>query len=62
MTKKDKELLEKLRTAYQVCKECGSKYGRYVVGCSSTWIGTCDVCEREQIGVTESRDWNYLKK
>jgi hypothetical protein len=62
MNKREKELLKKLRTAYQVCRECGDKYGRYVVGCSSVWIGKCQVCDKEGVGVTESRDYNYLSE
>lgn len=61
MNIKDKEIQRKLNNAYQVCNECGMKYGRYVVGCSSRWIGKCDVCGIET-GVTEARDYNYLKK
>lgn len=49
MLKKDRELLKKLRTAYQVCNECGLKYGKYVVGCSSRWQGECDVCGNDKI-------------
>ena len=52
------EVLEK---AYQVCKDCGTKYGEYSVGCSSTWEGECDVCG-ETKGVTEKRDYGYLEK
>ena len=52
------EVLEK---AYQVCKDCGKKYGEYSVGCSSTWEGECDVCG-ETKGVTEKRDYGYLEK
>jgi hypothetical protein len=37
------------------------KYGKYSVGCSSTWEGDCDVCG-EHKGVTEVRDWGYLSK
>jgi hypothetical protein len=37
------------------------KYGKYSVGCSSTWEGTCEVCG-ETKGVTEVRDWGYLSK
>ena len=44
-----------------VCKDCGEKYGKYSVGCSSTWMGTCGVCGEEK-GVTEVRDWGYLTK
>jgi hypothetical protein len=52
---------EKLLTADVVCNDCGSKYGKYSVGCSSVWEGTCDVCG-ETKGVTEVRDWGYLTK
>ena len=50
-----------LKNADVVCKDCGSKYGTYSVGCSSTWIGTCNVCGQER-PVTEVRDWNYLRE
>jgi len=52
------EVLEK---AYQVCRDCGTKYGEYSVGCSSVWQGECDVCG-ETKGVTEKRDYGYLEK
>ena len=52
---------EKLSCAEVVCKDCGSKYGKYSVGCSSMWEGTCDVCD-EKKPVTEVRDWGYLTK
>jgi hypothetical protein len=54
-------LLNKLQGAYTVCKDCGSKYGEYSVGCSSVWEGKCDVCG-ENKPVTESRDYGYLNK
>ena len=41
--------------------DCGKKYGRYSVGCSSVWEGTCDVCG-ERKGITEVRDFGYLQK
>ena len=53
--------LSTLKNADVVCKDCGSKYGHYSVGCSSTWIGKCNVCGQEK-SVTEVRDWNYLKE
>jgi DNA-binding protein H-NS len=55
------EVLNKLQGAYTVCKDCGSKYGEYSVGCSSTWEGKCDVCG-ETKPVTEARDYGYLNK
>jgi hypothetical protein len=54
-------LLTCLIQADVVCRDCGSKYGKYSVGCSSTWEGTCEVCG-ERKGVTEVRDWGYLSK
>ena len=56
-----KTLYEKLLTAEVVCRDCGSKYGKYSVGCSSTWEGTCDVCEQDK-PITEVRDWGYLTR
>jgi hypothetical protein len=50
-----------LKNAQVVCKDCGSKYGTYSVGCSSTWQDKCDVCG-ETKGVTEVRDYAYLIK
>jgi hypothetical protein len=52
---------EKLDCAEVVCCDCGEKYGKYSVGCSSVWLGTCDVCD-EHKPVTEVRDWGYLTK
>ncbi len=57
----EKGLLKRLQDAEVVCKDCGSKYGKYSVGCSSTWEGKCNVCG-ETKGVTEIRDWGYLDK
>jgi len=54
-------LYNKLVQADVVCKECGSKYGKYSVGCSSLWEGVCDVCG-ERKPITEVRDWGYLGK
>jgi hypothetical protein len=54
-------LYTKLLQAEIVCRDCGMKYGKYSVGCSSTWEGDCDVCG-ERKGVTEVRDWGYLTK
>ena len=56
-----KNLKNRLLQADVVCKDCGEKYGKYSVGCSSTWTGTCGVCGEEK-GVTEVRDWGYLTK
>jgi hypothetical protein len=50
-----------LKDAEVVCKDCGSKYGTYSVGCSSTWMGKCNVCGKDK-PVTEVRDWGYLAK
>jgi hypothetical protein len=57
--KQSDDLLERLRNAYQCCKSCGTTYGVYSVGCSSSRIGKCDVCDA-QTWVTETRDYAYL--
>ena len=54
-------LLTRLGRADVVCKDCGTKYGKYSVGCSSTWVGTCEVCGEEK-PITEVRDYGYLAK
>lgn len=54
-------LRQKLLSAEVVCRDCGIKYGKYSVGCSSVWQGDCDVCG-EHKGVTEVRDYGYLSK
>jgi hypothetical protein len=53
--------VQTLMDAEVVCKDCGSKYGTYSVGCSSTWMGKCNVCGEEK-PITEVRDWGYLAK
>ena len=60
MNERTKKLVAKLQNACVCCKDCGSKYGVYSVGCSSTWIGTCRVCDRRNVPVTETRDYGYL--
>jgi len=52
---------EVLRNAEVVCHDCGSKYGTYSVGCSSTWEGKCNVCGKNA-PITEVRDYGYLYK
>jgi hypothetical protein len=54
-------LVERLTQADVVCRDCGDKYGKYSVGCSSTWEGQCHVCG-ETKPITEVRDWGYLAK
>ena len=58
---KNSNLETRLLQADVVCTECGEKYGKYSVGCSSTWMGTCGVCGEEK-RVTEVRDWGYLTR
>ena len=54
-------LVERLTQADVGCRDCGDKYGKYSVGCSSTWEGQCHVCG-ETKPITEVRDWGYLAK
>jgi hypothetical protein len=53
--------VQTLAQADVTCHDCGKKYGEYSVGCSSTWVGKCDVCG-ETKGVTEVRDYGYFAK
>ena len=59
--KDKKTLVKKLQNAYNVCHDCGKKYGTYSVGSSSTYMGKCNVCEQER-PITEARDYGWLKK
>ena len=54
-------LLQRLTTADLICSDCGNKYGKYSVGCSTFHIGTCEVCD-ETGPVTEVRDFGYLQR
>ena len=54
-------LINRLTNADVVCSDCGRRYGKYSVGCSSVWQGECGVCG-ERKGVTEVRDYGYLTK
>ena len=53
-------LLQRLTSADLICSDCGNKYGKYSVGCSSFHIGTCEVCGKTA-PVTEVRDFGYLQ-
>jgi hypothetical protein len=61
MTAENTPSVRKLMEADVTCHDCGKKYGEYSVGCSSTWMGKCDVCG-ETKGVTEARDYGYFAK
>ena len=54
-----KRLIQKLENAYVCCKDCGFQWGVYSMGCSSTWTGICQVCDKEK-PVTETRDYGYF--
>jgi len=59
MTAENTVTKQTLLTAYQVCNDCGTKYGNYVASCSSHWSDVCDVCGKNST-VTEARDYDYL--
>jgi hypothetical protein len=61
MTAENTPSVQTLMNAEVTCHDCGKKYGKYSVGCSSTWEGKCDVCG-ETKGVTEVRDYGYFAK
>jgi hypothetical protein len=54
-------LKTKLKGAYQVCYDCGTKYGEIRNMASTMWNGECDVCG-ENKAVTEARDYGFLWK
>ena len=56
----EQPLITKLRGADLVCCDCGTKYGKYSVGCSTYHMGTCQVCGKAA-AVTETRDFGYLQ-
>jgi len=55
------DLIARLTTADVVCRDCGSKYGKCSVFCSSMRTGTCHVCG-ETKPITEVRGYGYLEK
>ncbi len=55
------DLLAKLKGAYQVCNDCGLKYGEARDYISTYWHDKCDVCGAET-SVTEARDYGFLWK
>ena len=57
----EQPLITKLRGADLVCCDCGTKYGKYSVGCSTYHMGTCQVCGKTA-AVTETRDFGYLQR
>jgi len=61
MTAENEVTADTLKNAQVICHDCGSKYGTYSVGCSSTWQSECNVCGQAK-GVTEVRDYGYLTK
>lgn len=54
-----RRMIKKLENAYTSCNDCGTKWGVYSVGCSSIWMGICQVCGEEK-PVTEARDYAYF--
>ena len=52
-------MIKTLQNADVTCKDCGARWGVYSVGCSSTWMGVCQICE-ERKPVTETRDYAYF--
>ena len=54
-----------------VCNDCGEKYGTWYQGgvytgpknhCSTNHYGTCNVCGKTNVSVTEPRDYGHLVK
>jgi len=46
-----------------VCNVCGHKYGSMPKGHCATWHkGKCEVCLKDNVYVTEPRDFRHLPK
>lgn len=52
-----------------ICNNCGDKYGRWYSGgtysgppnhCATYHYGKCDICNAEEVPVTEPRDFGHL--
>lgn len=43
-----------------ICGDCGQAHGRRPAGICTFHVGTCDICDREEM-VTEPRDYGHLK-
>ena len=58
------KLAELLEVAYEVCVPCGKKYGARPDkgGVSTFHYGMCDICDRDNVAVTEFRDFGYERK
>ena len=54
--------MENKKTIDWVCQDCGMKYGNPRNAVSTWHDDTCDVCGKENIPVTEPRDFNYLPR
>jgi len=45
-----------------ICIQCGVEYGRNSVNGFATYhLGKCDICGRDDVPVTEPRDYGHLK-
>lgn len=56
------EIQKILDKACEVCHDCGTKYGKHITTCSTWHYSTCDICKKENVPVTEPRDFNYFRK
>lgn len=44
-----------------ICNDCGLKHGNKKPGDGTTWhYGTCEICQKVNIPVTEARDFEYI--
>lgn len=56
-------LQELVSGAYSVCRPCGLEYGQHSPkGHHESVLGHCDICDRDDIEVTEFRDYGYERK
>ena len=46
-----------------ICDICGNKYGTKKPGYEATWhYGKCVICQKENVPVTEKRDFGYINR
>jgi hypothetical protein len=46
-----------------ICATCGMEHGNKQTPGIATWhYGTCDICKKDHVPVTEPRDFGHLKE
>ena len=53
--------LNRLRNAFNVCHDCGTRYGEARPGDATQWFSVCGVCGRLK-PCCDTRDYGFLMK